>query len=131
MSHRSTHYWLWFLLFGVIAGLLYYNSHRGLDAESLWLLGSGLLGLLVGAKWLANGKLMQPYDIIIGLIFAAVGIVGILVGFGVHLLDYTDVAGGIISKSNIFGLSLATPFPAVVHALLGVTSLNHGLKGGK
>ena len=32
MSHRSTHYWLWFLLFGVIAGLLYYNSHRGLDA---------------------------------------------------------------------------------------------------
>ncbi|HEV2461522.1 MAG TPA: pentapeptide repeat-containing protein, partial [Ktedonobacterales bacterium] len=42
---------------------------------------------------------------------------------GVHLLDHTDIAGGIISKSNLFGLSLATPFPAVVHALLGVTSL--------
>jgi hypothetical protein len=76
-------------------------------------------------------QLMQPYDVIIGLPFAAVGILDILIGFGVHLLDRTDVAGGLITKSNIFGLSLATPFPAVVHALLGVTSLNRGLKGGK
>ena len=131
VSHRSTHYWLWFLLFGVLARLLYYNTHRGLDAESLWLLVSGLL---VGATWLANGKLMQPYDVIFGLVFAAMGILGILgilVGFGVHVLDHTGIAGGRFAKSNLFGLSLATPFPAVVHALLGVTSLNYGLEGGK
>ncbi|MFI5273511.1 MAG: hypothetical protein ACHQ4H_10815 [Ktedonobacterales bacterium] len=126
MSHRGTHYWLWFLLFGVIGGLLYYSSHKTIDGESTWLLISGLLGIVVAAKWLNDGKFAKPYDLIIGLIFTVVGIVGILTGFGLHVLDSVNVSGNLISKTEILGLSLAT-FPALINTLLGLTSLNHGL----
>jgi hypothetical protein len=124
MSHRNTHYWLWFLLFGLIGGFLYYRAHNTLDSESIWLLASGLLGLVVGANWLNEGKFARPYDLIVGIIFAAAGVIGILHGFGVVNLGG---GSGLISNNSILGLSLAT-FPALINTVLGLTSLNHGLK---
>jgi hypothetical protein len=127
MSHRNTHYWLWFLLFGIIGALLYYNSHKNLDGESTWLLVSGLVGLVVGAKWLNNGSLAKPYDLIIGVIFAVVGILGILMGFGLNVLQHVNVGGGLITSSAILGLSLAV-FPALINTFLGLVSIRHGLE---
>jgi hypothetical protein len=127
MSHRNTHYWLWFLLFGIIGALLYYNSHKNLDGESTWLLVSGLVGLVVGAKWLNNGSLAKPYDLIIGVIFAVVGILGILMGFGLNVLKSVNVGGGLITSSAILGLSLAV-FPALINTFLGLVSIRHGLE---
>lgn len=129
MSHRSTHYWLWFLLFGLIGGLLYYNANRKLDSESIWLLVSGLLGLVVGMKWLNNGKWTRQYDIIIGVIFTLVGILGILQGF--KLFDASHVVKGmpssVLTHDALLGLSL-TGLAVLINTVLGLTSLNHGLK---
>lgn len=129
MSHRNAHYWLWFLVFGVVAGILSYktsNPHM-LSSESIWLLVSGLLGIIVGANWLNSGSLAKPYDLIIGVIFAAVGIFGILINFGLFNLSIHSVPSNLASNNSLLGLSLST-FPALIHTVLGLTSLNHGLK---
>lgn len=126
MSHRSTHYWLWFLLFGLIGGLLYYNANNKLDTESIWLLVSGLLGLVVGMKWLNDGKWTRSYDIIIGIIFTLVGILGILQGF--KLINIGKIAPAAITSSGaLIGLSV-TGLAVLINTVLGLTSLNHGLK---
>jgi hypothetical protein len=129
MSHRNAHYWLWFLVFGVVAGILSYktsNPHM-LSSESIWLLVSGLLGIIVGANWLNSGGLAKPYDLIIGVIFAGVGIFGILINFGLFNLSIHSVPSNLVSDNALLGLSLST-FPALIHTVLGLTSLNHGLK---
>jgi len=126
MPHRSTHYWLWFLFFGVIAGAITYSQHRMLDSESIWLLVSGLLGLVVGAKWLSDGQLARPYDVVVGLIFSAAGVVGILHGFGATVLPKSALNGAITSTSFL-GLSLAL-FPSLIHAVLGLQSIRHGAR---
>ena len=126
MSHRSTHYWLWFLFFGVIAGAITYSQHHMLDSESIWLLVSGLLGLVVGAKWLSDGQLARPYDLVVGIIFAAAGAVGILHGFGANVLPKSALNGAITSTSFL-GLSLAL-FPSLIHAVLGLQSIRHGAR---
>jgi hypothetical protein len=129
MSHRNAHYWLWFLVFGVIAGLLSYkqsNPHT-LSSESIWLLVSGFLGILVAAQWLNSGKFAKPYDLLIGLIFAAVGIFGILLNFGLFNVSISSVPNGLISNNSLLGLSLGV-FPALIHTVLGLNSINHGLK---
>ncbi|HLZ21296.1 MAG TPA: hypothetical protein VKQ30_04150 [Ktedonobacterales bacterium] len=126
MSHRNTHYWLWFLLFGLIGGLLYYNANNKLDSESIWLLASGLLGLVVGMKWLNEGKWTRPYDIIIGIVFTLVGILGILQGF--RVVNVGKIApASIASHGTLLGLSL-TGLAVLINTVLGLTSLNHGLK---
>ena len=126
MSHRSTHYWLWFLLFGLIGGLLYYNANNKLDSESIWLLVSGLLGLVVGMKWLNDGKWTRSYDIIIGIIFTVVGILGILQGF--RVINLAKIApASIASNGALIGLSV-TGLAVLINTVLGLTSLNHGLK---
>lgn len=129
MSHRSTHYWLWFLLFGLIGGLLYYNANNRLDSESIWLLASGLLGLVVGMKWLNDGKWTRPYDIIIGIIFTLVGMLGILQGFRVFDVSHIvkGAPGSVLSHDALLGLSL-TGLAVLINTVLGLTSLNHGLK---
>src|SRR5258708_21949592 len=104
MPHRSTHYWLWFLFFGVIAGAITYTQHHMLDSESIWLLVSGLLGLVVGAKWLSDGQLARPYDVVVGLIFAAAGSVGMLHGFGANLLPKSALNSPLHSH-HFLGLS--------------------------
>ena len=126
MPHRSTHYWLWFLFFGVIAGAITYTQHHMLDSESIWLLVSGLLGLVVGAKWLSDGQLARPYDVVVGLIFVAAGAVGILHGFGANVLPKSAL-NGTITSTSFLGLSLAL-FPSLIHAVLGLQSIRHGAR---
>ena len=127
MSHRSTHYWLWFLLFGVVAGLVALIKHNTFDSEALWLFFSGLLGLVFGAKWLNEGKLSRMYDLVIGIIFVVAGIVGIFINFGVDVFSRVSVPGALVSSTAFLGLSLAL-LPSLIHTVLGFTSLNHGLK---
>jgi uncharacterized membrane protein HdeD (DUF308 family) len=128
MSHRYTHYWLWFLLFGLVGGLLYYSSHKhSLDSESTWLLVSGLLGIVFGMNWLNGGKWARTFDLIIGVIFGGVGIIGILHGF--NILKFSGNSG-LISSNSLLGLSLDSP-ATLINTVLGFTSLNHGVKGNK
>lgn len=129
MKHRNTHYFLWFIFFGVISGLIYYVNHHGsIDSESTWLLVSGLLGLLFGADWLAGGKFSRWYDLIIGIIFAVAGLIGIGAGFHVNLLSGAPASfSNFISATTFFGLSLAV-LPSLVHAVLGFSSLNHAIR---
>jgi hypothetical protein len=122
MRHRDTHYFLWFIFFGVLSGLIFYvnpKQHPGMsfDPESAWLTVSGLLGILLGARWIANGKLERWYDLVAGIIFTLAGLIGIAHGFNVNL----------ISSTALLGLSLGV-LPSLVHAVLGLTSLNHGLR---
>jgi hypothetical protein len=128
MSHRNAHYWLWFLVFGVVAGLLSYKDTKSLSSESIWLMISGLLGILVAASWLNNGRFAKPYDLLIGIIFAAVGIFGILVQFGLFHLSLSSVPSGLVSNNTLLGLSLSALAP-LVHTVLGLNSINHGLTG--
>lgn len=131
MKHRNTHYWLWFLLFGIIGGLLYYSTHKNtIDGESIWLLVTGLLGLLVGAKWLNEGKFARPYDLIVGIIFAVVGIVGILTGFGLHVLNNVSVSGNLVSGTEILGLAL-TGLSPLINTFLGLVSIHHAIEPEK
>lgn len=129
MKHRDTHYFLWFIFFGLIAGAIYYvNHHNTVDSESIWLLVSGLLGLLFGADWLAGGKFARWYDLIIGIIFGVAGLIGIGAGFHINLLSGAPAsASAFISSTTFLGLSL-TVLPSLVHAVLGLTSLNHAIR---
>jgi len=127
MSHRNAHYWLWFLVFGVVAGALSYKATSSLSSESVWLLVTGLLGIIVGSNWLNSGGLAKPYDLIIGVIFAAVGIIGILINFGLFHLSISSLPSNLVSNNSLLGLSLST-FPALIHTVLGLNSINHSLK---
>lgn len=61
------------------------------------------------------------YDLLIGLIFTALGLIGIVTRFPfAHNL-------GISASGSILGLSLATPY-SLIHTVLGLTSLNHSFK---
>lgn len=127
MRHRDTHYFLWFIFFGVLSGIIYYVKNPGnLDPESTWLTLSGLLGMLLGMKWIAGGRLSRWYDLIIGVIFSVAAAIGIAAGFQVNLIS-GPIANGLISKNTLLGLSLLT-LPSLVHAVLGITSLNHAIK---
>lgn len=129
VKHRDTHYFLWFIFFGLISGLIYYVNHRGtVDSESTWLLVSGLLGLVFGANWLAEGKFSRWYDLIVGIIFSVAGLIGIAAGFHVNLLSGAPTAfKNVISPTTFLGLSLAV-LPSLVHAVLGLSSVNHAIR---
>ena len=129
MSERNAHYWLWFLVFGVVAGILSYKTSNphALSSESIWLLVSGFLGIVVAASWLNDGKFAKPYDILVGIIFAAAGIIGILLNFGLFGFTSSHLPSGLVSNNAILGLSLAV-FPSLIHTVLGLSSINHGLK---
>jgi hypothetical protein len=130
MKHRSAHYWNWFIFFGLIAGAIAYVSAGGkfllsTESEPLWLFISGLLGVIVTANWLNKGKFARPYDVIVGIIFTLVGAIGILLAFKVHALGNLNTT--YVNPSSILGLSLGV-LASLVHAVLGLTSLNHGIK---
>jgi hypothetical protein len=126
LSARSTHYWLWFILFGVVSSLVVWRIHGSLDSESVWLLVTGLLGVLLGVGGL-GARLSRPYDLIIGLLFTAVGLLGLLHNLGYNLVPTSSDTATTVAQSAIIGLSLSLPY-ALIHTLLGLTSLNHGLR---
>ncbi len=129
MKHRDTHYFLWFIFFGLISGVIFYiNNRHQVDTESTWLLVTGLLGLIFGANWLANGKFSRWYDLIIGIIFGVAGLIGIAEGFHINLLSSAPAGfSSFISSNTFFGLSLLV-LPSLVHAVLGLNSLSHALR---
>jgi hypothetical protein len=124
LSQRNTHYWLWFLLFGVISALVTVSKGQGVTTETMWLLIAGLLGLVLGGLL---PSLARPYDLVIGLLFAIVGVLGILHAFGLNLVATGGIAPSAIDETAILGLSLSLPY-ALIHTVLGLTSLSHGLR---
>ena len=124
LSQRNTHYWLWFLLFGVVSALVSVSQGTGITTETLWLLITGFLGLALG---MILPALARPFDLVIGLLFTAVGLLGILHAFGLNLVATSGVAPNAIDETAILGLSLSLPY-ALIHTLLGLTSLSHGLR---
>ena len=83
LSQRNTHYWLWFLLFGVVSALVTASQgeghhHRDDVAAHRWLRRAGA-GHVPAA-------LARPFDLVIGLLFTAVGLLGILHNFGLNLV---------------------------------------------
>jgi hypothetical protein len=125
LSQRNTHYWLWFLLFGVISALVSISQGKGITTETMWLLIAGFLGLLTGAF---IPSLARPYDLVIGLLFTTVGLLGILHNFGLNLVGQPSaIAPNAIDETAILGLSLSLPY-ALIHSVLGLTSLSHGLR---
>ncbi|HEU4783695.1 MAG TPA: hypothetical protein VFS83_10175 [Ktedonobacterales bacterium] len=131
MGHRSAHYFLWFIFFGLIAGVASYVNTQQISSESIWLFVSGLLGILVTQKWLNDGKFAQIYDFIIGVIFTLVGLVGVLDAFKVHLLSGVSAPAGLLTSTSILGLATTPLLIALVHMVLGLQSLNHGMRSGK
>jgi len=124
LSQRNTHYWLWFLLFGVVSALVTISKGEGITTETMWLLIAGFLGLVLGAFL---PSLARPFDLVIGLLFTAIGLLGILHNFGLNLVATSGIAPNAIDESAILGLSLSLPY-ALIHTVLGLTSLSHGLR---
>jgi hypothetical protein len=124
LSQRNTHYWLWFLLFGVVSALVTMSKGEGITTETMWLLIAGFLGLVLG---MVLPSLARPFDLLIGLLFTAVGLLGILHAFGLNLVATSGIAPNAIDETAILGLSLSLPY-ALIHTVLGLTSLNHGLR---
>jgi hypothetical protein len=124
LSQRNTHYWLWFLLFGVVSALVGWSQGNGITTETLWLLIAGFLGLALGT---IVPSLARPFDLVIGLLFTAVGLLGILHNFGLNLVASGSVPANTIDNTAILGLSLSLPY-ALIHTVLGLTSLSHGLR---
>jgi hypothetical protein len=122
MAHRNSHYWLWFLIFGAIPFIQ--TARAGFPANTAsysayWLVGAGLLGLLLGLKSFNDGKLAPPFDVIVGIIFTIAGIVGILGYFSISL-------GGVATIVNDIGLETTGLYP-LIFAFLGLKSIHHGL----
>jgi hypothetical protein len=125
LSQRNTHYWLWFLLFGVVSALVTASKGEGITTETMWLLIAGFFGLILGALL---PSLARPYDLVIGLLFTTVGLLGILHNFGLNLVGQPNaLAPNAIDETAILGLSLSLPY-ALIHTVLGLTSLSHGLR---
>jgi hypothetical protein len=122
LSHRSSHYGFWFLVFGLIPLVEVLRHGYGANPqtyEAFWLLGTGLLGLVLGNRNLNDGKLAKPYDVLVGVIFTFVGLVGIVGDFGGH-------TGQLSTTIEHIGLSLGGLYP-LVYTFLGLKSLHHGL----
>lgn len=126
LSARSTHYWLWFLLFGVVSALVAFSQTHTLSnigTEAVWLLMAGLLGIVFGYV----RSFARPYDLIVGILFTGIGLLGVLHNFGINLTAQSATASSALSNDAILGLSLSLPY-ALIHTVLGLTSLNQGLR---
>jgi hypothetical protein len=114
LSARSTHYWLWFLAFGLLSGIA-----TRFTTEFVVVTITGLLGLLAGVK--AFKGIARFYDLVIGLIFTVLGLIGIVASLGLGPKIGLSTAG------NILGLQLGIPY-SPIHLVLGLTSLNYSIK---
>lgn len=120
---RNAQYWLWFLLLGVVSILADIIANQMITGESLWLLLASLAGIIVGAF----SPFSRPYDLTVGLLFITAGIVGILHNFGIALVAEDMNPSQTIAVSAFLGLNLSLPY-ALIHSLIGLTSLTHGIK---
>lgn len=128
VKERHAHYFLWFIFFGLIAGIAGYVNTQQISSESIWLVVAGVLGFLVTQNWLNEGKFARVYDFIIGVIFTLVGLVGVLDAFKIHLLNGVSAPAGLVTSSSILGLATTPLLIALVHTVLGLQTLNHGLR---
>jgi hypothetical protein len=127
-SHRGAHYFLSFLIFGVIAGAASLLTQRKLDAEAIWLLALGGIGALVGSSRINDGKFARPFDFIAGGLLTIAGVLGTLQGFNIHFLPAVQLgAFQALSSTALLGIPLNFPFPALVNLFLGVQALRHGM----
>jgi hypothetical protein len=128
-SHRGAHYFLSFLIFGVIAGAAALITTGKIDAEGVWLLVLGGLGALIGSRKINDGKWAGPFDLVAGGLLTLAGLLGTLQGFGLHSFLPTVNVGAftIIGSSALLGIPLNFAFPALVNLFIGVQSLRHGL----
>jgi hypothetical protein len=127
-SHRGAHYFLTFLIFGLIAGAASLVTQRKLDAEAIWLLALGGIGAILGSPRINDGKFARPFDIIAGSLLTLAGLLGALQGFNIHFLPQVHVGTfQALSASALLGIPLNFPFPALVNLFLGVQALRHGL----
>jgi len=127
LSHRSAHYWLWFLLFGVVSVVASFVSKAGLTSESLWLLGTGLLGVILGTG-VFSGRFSRGYDLLVGIFFTLIGFIGVLHNLGITLLTTNaTLPSGTAESDTLFGLSLGLAY-SLIHSVLGLTSLNLGMR---
>jgi len=129
MSSRSGHYFTWFVVFGLIAGVVSLISQRTLSGESIWLLASGIIGSILAHQSVNN--VARYYDMIIGVIFAAAGLIGLVYTAKADLLPSTlrdsQLLVGSGQDAVLLGLSLAV-IPATLHLILGYTSFRHGAR---
>jgi len=123
---RSMYYWLWFLLFGTIPLLAAIFQQEDLTAETFWLFFVGGAGLIVGCKSLVSWS--KPFDIIIGITFFVLGVLGILHNLGfIFSNNNTHIPNGAVSSESFLGISL-TLKASLLHTLLGFLSFNFGIK---
>lgn len=129
-SSRSGHYFEWFIVFGVIAGVVSFLGAAGISSEAIWLIGAGVLGLLIAHNSIKEGGFAKFYDIIIGVIFMLAGLAGLVYNFKASVLPSfladNHLLAGTGQNAVLIGLSLAL-FPAIVHLLLGFDSFRHGI----
>ncbi len=124
---RNMYYWLWFVLFGIIPLLAAIFQHEELTAELFWLFFLGAVGLLAGGKSLA-ARWAKPFDIVVGILFFSVGVLGILHNFGLDLADpNTPLPNGSVSNATFLGISLALK-ASLLHTMLGFLSFSFGIK---
>jgi hypothetical protein len=133
VGHRNAHYGLWFLFFGLIPLIVALTGHTAFSAagsssqanvfEALWLIGAGVLGVVLGNPGFFRGRLAQPYDLLVGIVFAAVGLLGLVGDFGVQ-------TGSVALVVNRAGLLLGSLYP-LLYLYLGFRSLHHGLENAK
>jgi hypothetical protein len=57
--------------------------------------------------------------------------VGILDAFKIHLLSGVSAPAGLVTSTSILGLATTPLLIALVHMVLGLQSLNHGMRSGK
>jgi hypothetical protein len=127
-SHRGAHYFLSFLIFGVIAGAASLITQGKVDAEAIWLLVLGGLGAVVGSPRINDGKLARPFDFLAGGLLTVAGLLGTLQGFNIHFLPDVHVgAFQALTATALLGIPLNFPFPALINLFLGVQSLRHGM----
>jgi hypothetical protein len=127
-SHRGAHYFLTFLIFGLIAGAASLLTQRKLDAEAIWLLALGGIGAILGSSRINGGALARPFDLIAGTLLTLAGVLGTVQGFNLHFLPEVHVgAFQVLNASALLGIPLNFPFPALVNLFLGVQALRHGL----
>jgi hypothetical protein len=102
-------------------------NNQGITSESIWLLATGLLGVVFGAGTFA-GRFSRVYDLIVGLLFSVVGLIGILHNVGITLIASNAVLpSGTGDNTTLFGLSLGLAY-SLIHTVLGLTSLDLGMR---